>query len=127
LGKRLLILLDDERVTSRALALDLTEAGYQVETAADPEEVLRRLEDHSIDLLIATENRERESNVVVDAVRKIRPAAKVVLMTTGWEEEESDGGKGAVTRVRKPFDLEEFRALVDGLLEEVSETNGSAK
>ena len=127
MSKRLLILLDDEAVTSRALALDLTEAGYRVDTAADPEEMLRRLEQEPVDLLIATEGRERESIDVLKAARGIRPGAKIVLMTTGWEEDEANGGTGPVTRVRKPFDLEEFRSVVDGLLEEVPEANGSAK
>ncbi|GJM44658.1 MAG: hypothetical protein DHS20C21_15000 [Gemmatimonadota bacterium] len=128
MSKRLLILLDDELVTSRALALDLAEAGYRVETAADSEEMFRRLRAESIDLLIATEDRENASKSVVEEVRQIRPGAKVVLMTTDWEEEESNGAEmSAVTRVRKPFDLEAFRAVVDVLLEEVTEANGSAK
>ena len=76
---------------------------------------------------IATEDRELESVGVVEEARQIRPGAKVVLMTTDWEEGESNGRMAGVTRVRKPFDLEEFRAVVDGLLEEVTETNGSAK
>jgi two-component system OmpR family response regulator len=128
LSQRLLILLDDEPVTSRALALDLADAGYRVSTAADPREVLRRVRAEPIDLLIADESRDSEDESrVVDEVRRIRPGAKVILMTTGPVAEGKKSSAGPVTRVRKPFDLEEFRAIVGRLLGEVKETNGSAR
>ena len=115
MSQRLLILLDDEPVTSRALALDLADAGYRVSTAADPREVLRRFRTEPIDLLIADEGGGSEDGQrVVEEVRRIRPAAKVLLMTT---RPEAERGAGSVTRIRKPFDLEEFRATVGRLLE----------
>jgi DNA-binding response OmpR family regulator len=133
MSRRLLILLDDEPVTSRALAMDLADAGYRVAMAADPREVLRRVRAEPIDLLIADESSDAEDGGhVVQEVRRIRPGAKVILMTT---RPEAGGGRrpgDSVTMVRKPFDLEEFRAIVGKLLEgagevKVGETNGSAK
>lgn len=128
MSQRLLILLDDEPVTSRALALDLADAGYRVSTAADPREVLRRVRTEPVDLLIADESGETDvDRRVVDEVQRIRPGAKVILMTTGPEAEGSVGTIGPITRIRKPFDLEEFRRVVGRLLGEVRETNGSAR
>ena len=135
MAQRLLILLDDEPVTSRALALDLEDAGYRVSTAVDRREVLRRIQSEPIDLLIADESRESAGDgPVVDEVRRIRPEAKVLLMTTHPDRDGKEGkgkGKGRpaspVARIRKPFDLEEFRATVGRLLGEVEETNGSAR
>jgi len=128
MSQRLLILLDDEPVTSRTLALDLADAGYRVSTAADPREALRRLETEPIDLLIADESRETgDASRIVDEVRRVRPGTPVILMTTGPEAEGPAPTEGSVERVRKPFDLEEFRAIVGRLLGRLKETNGSAR
>lgn len=115
--KRLLILMEDEAVTTQALALDLMEAGYRVETALDGEEAARKIGRDRFDLLIAPERTRGGAAKVVEAFRRRRPTAKVVLMTT-------DGGKRrgvekmeAGVRVRKPFDLEDFRSVVNELLE----------
>ncbi len=127
MSRRLLILIDDEPVTSRTLALDLADAGYRVETAADASEVLRRLKAKPVDLLIADENRDEEESRMIDEARRIRPQTKVVLLTTSAEAEEPGRPARSVARVRKPFDLEEVRAVVGRLLGEVVEANGSAK
>ncbi len=114
--KRVLI-LDDETVTTRALALDLRDAGYRVDTAKDGEEAARRFRGNSFDLLIASKRSMDEENPeALEWWRRVRPAAKVVLMTT----DESRRGRVEVSEagatVRKPFDLEELRAVVDRLL-----------
>lgn len=138
MSRRLLILLDDEPVTSRALAMDLADAGYRVALAADSREVLRRVREEPIDLLIADESSDaEEGGQVVHEFHRIRPGAKVILMTT---RPDAEGPKEAgppvkgrpVTMVRKPFDLEQFRGIVDKLLEGTGEvrvggTNGSAQ
>lgn len=113
--KRLLILMDSEPVTSRTLALDLSEAGYQVDTAEDGPEALRKLESIPFDLLIATEGAEEDGGIVA-RMRTVRPAAKVLLMTTGTDRARRGPRIGEVVRVRKPFDLEEFRSVVERLL-----------
>jgi DNA-binding response OmpR family regulator len=125
MSKRLLILTDDEPVTTRALALDLTDAGYRVETAMDRDEAIRRSRAVPFDLLIATEPRGGEPGFV-ERFRRIRPAAKVVLMTTrhpqkGFELDET----GA--RVGKPFDLDDIRSLVERLLDRGNDAIRSAK
>ena len=130
MSQRLLILLDDEPVTSRALALDLADAGYRVTTAADHREVLQRFRSEPIDLLIADESRESgEDGPVVTEVRRIRPRAKVLLMTTRPDAETMARGRpgSPVAWIRKPFDLEQFRSVVGRMLGEVEETNGSAR
>ena len=116
MGKRLLILMDSEPVTSRALALDLSDAGYQVDTAEDGPDALRKLETTPFDLLIATEGLDEEGGIVA-RMRSVRPAAKVLLMTTDTDRARRGPRSGEVVRVRKPFDLEEFRSLVERLLD----------
>lgn len=114
MSKRLLIVIDSEPVTSRTLALDLAEAGYRVETARDGKEAEQKFEAFPFDLLIAAEGDEHEKGIVA-RMQRIRPAAKVVLMTTGAGI--PNGGGDSVVRVQKPFDLEEFRSLIERLLD----------
>lgn len=127
MSRRLLILVDDEPVISRTLALDLEDAGYQVDTAADQGEVLRRLRTDPIELVIAAESREvGVDDRMIERMRRVRPGAKVVLMTTDPEADGAHLAGDPVVRVRKPFDLEEFRQVVERLLGDVVETNSSA-
>jgi len=126
MSKRLLILIDDEPVTSRTLALDLADAGYRVETAADRGEAVRMMERAPFDLLIAPERR-GGGGTLVEEFRRARPGAKVVLLTTDPDARGFLEWRDAVTRVRKPFDLEEFRSVVDRLLRASSEAERSAK
>jgi len=126
MSKRLLIVVDDEPVTSRTLALDLKDAGYRVEVAADRTDAVRMLRHETFDLLIAPERR-GEARGLVEELRRVQPGAKVVLMTTDAEQNGRGDVNDAVERVKKPFDLEEFRAVVDRVLRAKSETSGSAK
>jgi DNA-binding NtrC family response regulator len=126
MSKRLLILVDDEPVTSRTLALDLADAGYRVETAADRREAMRMMERTPFDLLIAPERR-GGGRGLVEEFRRVRPGAKVVLMTTDPDAAVTLEWRDAVARVKKPFDLEEFRSIVERLLRSTAESNGSAK
>lgn len=123
MSKKLLIMTDNEPVTTRALALDLTDAGYDVEIASDRDEARRKSREARFDLLITPESpMEIGYGGFVDEFRSEHPAAKVVLMTTDGSAdppiEESEA------RVKKPFDLEEFRSVIGRLLEP---TAGSAK
>ena len=126
MSKRLLILVDDEPVTSRTLALDLADAGYDVETAADRNEAIGMMERRAFDLLIAPERR-GGGRGLVEELRRVRPDAKVVLLTTDPDARRPLEWRDAVARVKKPFDLEEFRSVVDRLLRSKREASGSAK
>ncbi len=128
MSKRLLILVDDEWVTTRALVLDLTEAGYRVETASSDRDVRRMARGGTYDLLIAADRRDGDGGRdVIDEFRRVSPAAKVVLMTTGDGPGEDDGGAAEmITQVQKPFDLDTLRAVVDRLMEPERTTSGKA-
>ncbi|MDP6803073.1 MAG: response regulator [Gemmatimonadota bacterium] len=121
---RLLILMDDEPVTTRALALDLSEAGYEVETAVDEVDALRRFDKDPYDLVIAAEDAGSGGGGFVKNLRLASPSAKVVVMTTRGGRRERVRMEPGGARVRKPFDLDEFRLLVDRLL--ASETTGES-
>ena len=131
MSKRLLIMVEDEWVTSRALVLDLTEAGYLVETAEDDHEVVQKAQSRSYDLLIAADPRVGESaGRVIDRFRQVHPEAKVVLMTTDGgsrpDSKDPEGESDRITRIRKPFDLDTIRTVVDELLESGKATSGNA-
>lgn len=111
------LILDDEPVTTRALALDLRDAGYRVDTASDRDEAARKIRGTSFDLLIAsTGSAKDEEGQVLEWWRRVKPAAKVVLMTTEESRCERVEMNEAGAMVRKPFDLEEIRSVVKRLL-----------
>lgn len=117
MSKRLLIVIDQEPVTTRALELDLRDAGYHVETASDGEEAIEKLGLSSFDLLIAAEpERQDLTRSFLAAFRRVQPAAKVVWMTTNDQTRERSRRGRWEARVQKPFDLEEFRSVVGELL-----------
>ncbi len=118
MAKRVLI-LDDEPVTTRTLILDLSEAGYEVDRAADADEVVRKFRQSAFDLLIASDcfPGTADGGDLVAACRRARPAAKVLLMTTEGIRDGRVELSEVGARVRKPFDLEEFRAVVAQVLE----------
>jgi DNA-binding response OmpR family regulator len=126
MSKRLLIVVDDEPVTSRTLALDLADAGYCVEVAADRTDAFRMMRLESFDLLIAPERRGGAKGLV-EELRRVQPGAKVVLMTTDADQNGRGEANDAVERVKKPFDLEEFRAVVERILRSKPEATGSAR
>ena len=126
MSKRLLIVVDDEPVTSRTLALDLADAGYRVEVAADRTDAFRMMRLESFDLLIAPERRGGAKGLV-EELRRVQPGAKVVLMTTDADQNGHGEANDAVERVKKPFDLEEFRAVVARILRGKPEASGSAR
>jgi DNA-binding NtrC family response regulator len=120
MSKRLLIVIDQEPVTTRALELDLRDAGYHVETASDETEAIHKLGCSSFDLLIAAEPARRDlAQTFLAAFRRVQPAAKVVWMTTD-DRPRLGAVQGREARVKKPFDLEQFRSVVGQLL-----TNGN--
>ena len=83
MSKRLLILIDSEPVTSRTLALDLAEAGYEVETAEDDREALRKLESVPFDLLIATDGPGDDVGIVA-RMRRCRSASVNMASPNGY-------------------------------------------
>lgn len=118
MAKRVLI-LDDEPVTTRTLILDLSEAGYEVDRAEDADEVVRKFRQREFDLLIASDCFPGTTNgsELVAACRRARPAAKILLMTTEGSRDGRVELSESGARVRKPFDLEEFRAVVARVLD----------
>jgi two-component system chemotaxis response regulator CheY len=118
MAKRVLI-LDDEPVTTRTLILDLSEAGYEVDRAEDADEVVRKFRQSEFDLLIASDCFPGTTNgsELIAACRRARPAAKVLLMTTEGSRDGRVELSESGARVRKPFDLEEFRAVVARVLD----------
>jgi DNA-binding response OmpR family regulator len=126
MSKRLLIVMDSEPVTCRALVLDLTDAGYDVETALDGEDALKKLRRAPFDLLIAGEGAQGKGGRVVAGFREAQPGAKVVLMTTDGARAVGIDRSESRAWVRKPFDLEDFRSVVRQLLEPETSAKGKA-
>jgi len=118
-AKKVLI-VEDERLLSKALSDALLDRGYSTETAASAEQAEELLFPASTFDLVVLDNR-LPVRSGVDVLRRIRESdltARVVVMT-------AYGGNGLETElealevdafVKKPFDLEKFLDLVADLV-----------
>jgi DNA-binding response OmpR family regulator len=110
-----ILLVDDDPVLSALLCRVLTEAGYQVRTAADGQSALQLLAEAPVDVLI--------SDVLMPGLagwslltraRHVRPTLPVLLISgvdagLAWQEVPLHP---PTHFLRKPFDLEEVLVVV---------------
>src|SRR5262245_57948735 len=98
----------------------LEEHGYDVLTAHDGSEGLRRAECDSPDLLVLDAMMPRRSGLrVLEHSRprgRPRPLPGVVSANEGARHEQLARDKGADAYLKKPFDMSDLLAAVDALL-----------
>jgi len=114
------LVVDDEADVRRVIADILQEGGYRVETAADAESALERLERGGIDVAFVDINLPGASGLdILDDIRKRGGATDVVVITgkaTVANAIEATR-RGAYEYVTKPFDLEVVVDLTSRILE----------
>jgi len=114
-----ILIVDDDLNFSRTVGDVLRSRGYRVETEANPEKVLGRLErDDKLAILLDLKLGETNGLEVLKAVRAKYPSKPVVLVT-GYRDEMNDSIEkglkiGAYTCLYKPFEME-------GLLDTIRE------
>ena len=120
MSKRILV-GDDEPNIVAALEFVLQRAGYEVETARNGEEVLRRIEHAAPDLVVLDVMMPVLSGY--DVCRRIRSRpewsrVKVVMLSARGREAESRRGldAGADLYVVKPFSNKDLLQKIDALL-----------
>lgn len=112
--KRVLV-VDDEFDLAEAAQLILEMEGYQVATAGDGVEALRRIEEQPPDLVLMDMMMPRLDGRSVVERMQARPewaGIPVVLMSAVRPELP----RGARAFLKKPFDLDELTDTVNGLL-----------
>lgn len=115
---RLLIIEDDETLRE-TLAMQLEEAGFAVEQAADGKEGLYFAMEYPIDLAIVDLGLPKMSGL--DLIREARKSGKsypILILTARdrWQDKVDGLDAGADDYVVKPFQFEEIIARVNALL-----------
>ena len=117
--KRRILLVDDEPEVVRLLAAALMEAGYEVITASDGAEAVRRWREiNGGDLAILDILMPRKDGLeTIIELRTHSPGVPIIAMSGGGSNDRLDilgDAKmlGAILTIRKPFHSEELLALV---------------
>ncbi len=110
------LVIDDEAIACRRLKAALEKSDYVVDTCESGTEALERLRERAYDVVV-TDIRmgDIDGIEVLDAVRRMHPQTKTVLIT-GYATVELARealAKGAYDFVAKPFQPKDLRAIID--------------
>ena len=114
------LVVDDDRQFLEATRMMLEKHGYEVSTAQDGSEGLKRAECESPDLIVLDVMMPRRSGFgVLDRLGHRGPGGPRIVVVTANEEsrhEQIARDKGADLFLKKPFEMRELLAAVDSLL-----------
>ncbi len=114
------LVVDDDLPFLEATRTMLEEHGYDVVTAHDGSEGLRRAECESPDLIVLDVMMPRRSGLCVleHIGHRGRPGPRIVVVSAneGDRHEQLARDKGADLYLKKPFEMRELLAAVDSLL-----------
>jgi two-component system response regulator HydG len=108
--------VDDDRDFAESLADILTEAGHHVELCSDGETAVRIFREKEFDITFMDVKLPGKNGVESFLeIRKIRPQARVVMMTAYSVEQlvAQAVEQGALGVLRKPFDIDRILAMLD--------------
>ncbi len=117
-GKAKLLIVDDDVKLVKALELYLSKAGYEVISALDGMEGLKRFHQHKPDLLILDIMMPKlDGWEVCRRIRDISDVPIIMLTAKGQEADKVKGLRmGADDYVAKPFSMKELGARVEAVL-----------
>ena len=112
-----ILLVDDEPDILRLLSYNLKKRGYQTDEVRDGEEALRRVREHSYQLIILDLMLPGLSGMEICCILKQNPktsSVPVIMLTARSEEMDKVAGleSGAEDYITKPFGVREFLARV---------------
>jgi two-component system response regulator (stage 0 sporulation protein F) len=120
-GKTYDILVVDDKAGVRRLIYEaLLDDGYLVEQASNGAEAIRKVKQKKYGVILLDVKMPGMNGLeTLNEIRKIDRNVPVVMMTAYGELEimEEAHNKGVKYQISKPFDLNELRALVKGILE----------
>jgi CheY-like chemotaxis protein len=121
--RKTLLIVEDEEVLRRTLAIEL-EHRYGVFEATDGLEAVTFLSTHTVDLVLTDLHMPRMGGLrLTETIRQRWPDTKVLLCTRNqtresWQQIEA---LEVDALIEKPFTLEEVIQVIEGLLEERTE------
>ncbi len=113
---RSILVVDDDRDFAESIAEVLEERGYSVELAFSGEEAIRKFRGQDFDMTFMDVRMPGLNGVeTFHEFRKIKPDAKVVLMTAYSVEQllEEAIDRGALGVLQKPFEMEDMLGAVE--------------
>jgi phosphate regulon transcriptional regulator PhoB len=116
-----ILLVDDEQDILRLLSYNLKKHGYQTDEVRDGEDALRRVREHSYQLIILDLMLPGLSGMEICSILKRDPktaSIPVIMLTARSEEMDKVSGleSGADDYITKPFGVREFLARVKTVL-----------
>jgi CheY-like chemotaxis protein len=111
MGKKRVLIADDDPDTRLLLSLVLTEQGYDLDTARDGFEALALAEQQRPDLMVVDHMMPRMTGTDCVTIMKEHPAlceVPVVLVTAAPAAVQAAGRLGFHAAVEKPLELDEF-------------------
>lgn len=123
MGKKRILMVDDEPKIVEAVKAYLEKAGYEVFTAADGQQALLQTQKHRPDLIILDLMLPKCSGEEVCKVIRKTSRIPVIMLTAKVEEEDKIAGlnMGADDYVTKPFSPRELVARVNSILRRIDE------
>jgi DNA-binding response OmpR family regulator len=118
--KTRILVADDERNIRKNLAMVLETAGYEVETAADGEEALRKSRESVFDMaFLDIEMPKLDGLSLLRQIRGLKPRTAVVIVTAyGTVSRAVEAMKlGAVDLIEKPYEPEAILLLCQEILQ----------
>ena len=115
-----ILVADDHDVLRRGIARALTEAGHEVEQAANGNAAIERLHASQFDVVLSDLKMGGSDGLdVLRTARTLQPDTAVILMTAfGTVQTAVEALKiGAVDYVQKPFEIEEMEVKIEKALE----------
>jgi DNA-binding NtrC family response regulator len=115
-----ILIADDEEIVLRSCLRILTAGEYQIDTARDGLEALRKVSDNDYDVLILDIKMPKIDGMeVLQRVKEAHPDIDVIMMTGLHEIETAVQAMklGAFDYLPKPFDPEEFAMVVERAFE----------
>ena len=120
---RRILIVDDEKVLCRSLALAFTDDGFDVGTAHSGEEALATAEVFQPPIVLLDLRLPGMDGIhVLEALRQQNEEMIVIMMTAYGDTQTTVEAvkRGAFNFINKPFELEEVKQLVDQAVETLS-------
>ena len=119
MGYPRVLVIDDEENFLSLVSKVLGKEGYEVKTAADGTQALKRLEDEPFDLaLVDIRMHPMDGLSILEQIKSRQPDAKVIMLTAYPADKTRTLAflKGAIACLVKPIDIDDLKETVRGHL-----------
>ena len=122
MGKRLL-LVDDEPLILKGLKFSLEQDGYEIETAADGEEALKKIQSNNYDLVLLDVMLPKLSGIEVCQQVRETSSVPIIMLTAKGEDMDKILGLeyGADDYMTKPFNILEVKMRIKAIIRRTGE------